>query len=392
LEFKTKIEKRNISPPEQEPARLCGQTGSTPETIGSEVVRKPEGKNVEYRMMNNEYRNEEESRTRKPEVGRKSSEISDQSQFVVTVCRHSAQCSVFDALCADDSTFFMDNSTISMDSSITFMDNSIMIMDVSIMFVDNSTMIKDMSITFVDSSTISVDKSMQYVDKSMITMDSSRGSTEEKNIECRMINAEYRREVDSVQSARLVKRTGAQSQYSVAVISTTSCHLEGRMTERSVTLELDSNGFSSLPPHPSADGFPLLKKEGKRSCYRLCCVFQKLELENEHFSSLRRSTPDTIGREVVLKPEARSLRLEAFLLTTKYNNSPSRRVRSKHKNAHLSVLNQEVGIREPKISAFFHILAMSRNVLPLGGGVRRQTDRGVWGSTNTLKRKHAYET
>ncbi|WP_346856256.1 hypothetical protein [uncultured Draconibacterium sp.] len=153
-----------------------------------------------------------------------------------------------------------------------------------------------------------------------------------------------------------------------------------------------SEGFSSLPPHRCKRGTPpdlqsgqaLLKKEGKRSCYRFYCGFQKLELENEYFSSLRRSTPETIGREVVTKPTAQKK------LTIKMNNSPSRRVRRNNKNTHLSEFNQEMGQREV-LKNRIPDLPQALDFLPLlRGGAQRAEGSGTIANNN--KTKHAYET
>jgi hypothetical protein len=114
-------------------------------------------------------------------------------------------------------------------------------------------------------------------------------------------------------------------------------------------------------------------------------VFQKIQLENEYFSSLRRSTPETIGREVVTRLTAQKK------LTIKYNNSPSRRVRSNNKNAHLSVFNQEMGQREV-VKNRTQDLPWSANGFPFRGNVRRTKGWGYSAFANNNKTKHAYET
>jgi hypothetical protein len=87
-----------------------------------------------------------------------------------------------------------------------------------------------------------------------------------------------------------------------------------------------------------------------------------------------------------------SSKLEAgCLLTIKYNNSPSRRVRSNNKNAHLSVFNQEMGQREV-VKNRTQDLPWSANGFPFRGNVRRTKGWGYSAFANNNKTKHAYET
>uniref|UniRef100_UPI0032179823 hypothetical protein n=1 Tax=uncultured Draconibacterium sp. TaxID=1573823 RepID=UPI0032179823 len=145
------------------------------------------------------------------------------------------------------------------------------------------------------------------------------------------------------------------------------------------------------PPHRCKRGTPLLNKEGKRSCYESYSVFQNIEPDYVHFSSLEEEGTNEVG-EVVYNTGNLQLVTDKPLLTIKYYNSPSWGGASKQKNAHLSALKRK-GAREPIKNSYQHSQYNS-NVLPLvRGGVCRLAEGGVAGTvTNNFKQVHAYET
>lgn len=145
-------------------------------------------------------------------------------------------------------------------------------------------------------------------------------------------------------------------------------------------------GVETKPPHRCKRGTLLLKKEEKFVASVLCSkkflavlsITKRAEVQSSKLFNL--DTCVLILVSCVL-----------CLDTKKLNNSPSRRVRSKHKTSCLSS-SKLAGAKKPKFLPVFLISFGTRIVSPSGEMSAGQRGEGAGIFANNLKQVHAYET